>query len=41
MSSFRFIALSYAFYVLMFQGAGDAIPGGATLVFQVEMIAFQ
>merc|ERR1719369_2670732 len=23
------------------RGAGDAIPGGATLVFQVEMIAFQ
>jgi hypothetical protein len=26
--------------LFIFQGAGRKIPGGATLIFQVEMIAF-
>ena len=34
------INLIILWYDLYFQGAGDDIPGGATLVFLVEMIAF-
>ena len=34
------IILTEIYFLFMFQGAGEIIPGGATLFFDIEVITF-